>query len=108
MFTSLDSQDTSFSMPKVSRRSERELRAAAQSRASAASKRSSGTSHASKRSSLSRSKGLGLSHLMAGSFEERKCYVQTTLRYLHLHYDLFFGKVGHFRHFYLMMITRGF
>ena len=71
-----------FSMPKVSRRSERELRAAAQSRASAASKRSSGTSHASKRSSLSRSKGLGLSHLMAGSFEERKCYVANYIEML--------------------------
>ena len=71
-----------FSMHKVSRRSERELRAAAQSRASAASKRSSGTSHASKRSSLSRSKGLGLSHLMAGSFEERKCYVANYIEML--------------------------
>lgn len=71
-----------FSSSKVSRRSERELRAAAQSRASAASKRSSGTSHASKRSSLSRSKGLGLSHLMAGSFEERKCYVANYIEML--------------------------
>ena len=83
MFTSLDRLwFTSKPWVQVSRRSERELREAAQSRASAASKRSSGTSHASKRSSMSRSKGMQLSHLMAGSFEERKCYVANYIEML--------------------------
>lgn len=60
---------------KAGRQSDREIPHA---RTTQSSKRSSGVSQASRRSSISRSKtksAMGLSHLMAGSFEERRCYL---------------------------------
>lgn len=68
-----DSRDGVPGSP-AGRKSDREI---PQIRTTQSSKRSSGISQSSRRSSMTRSKtksAMGLSHLMAGSFEERRCY----------------------------------